>query len=657
MDKVTRLIKLSYLALFLFTPLIFTSFNSELFELPKMHLVYFLSSLILCLHLINVLNKYQPLIKKTPLNLPLFLFLISQIISTVLSVDPHTSVYGYYSRLNGGLLSVMAYITLYLIAVIYFDEQFKDRILTITLISGFIVSSYGILEHFGIDKHMWVQDVQNRVFSTLGQPNWLAAYLCVIIPFSLHRLLRASNTKQFITYYLISSNYYLCLLFTKSKSGLIAAAISLLIFFGFHLLWQLKQKKLKANFLFIIISILSLSILVNNPIKDLIFRQVDPPSQDVGNTINITPSQDIRKIVWQGALDLWRQFPLFGTGTETFAYSYYWTRPVAHNVTSEWDFLYNKAHNEYLNYLSTTGAFGLAAYSIFIIAVLLLTYKTLKTEHRSLTLPLLAAFISILITNFAGFSVVITSLFFFVLPALALPKNSNPKNYSKIKPLSFLPLLLLVFLSQKILFSYLADITYAESLTLDAQNDYPSALEKISLSLNYKKDPLYYSKASTMAAKIALMTNDPEHKQNYINQSVNYSDISVNISPANTNFWKERAQVYYYLSTINSEYFLESIQSLLKVSHLAPTDAKTYYLIGKFLDAVGQKDEAVSYYQQAIVLKPNYDHAYYNLANIYHSKNDWGKTVEYLNLTLQYAPNNVEAQELLDQLKATGSPR
>ena len=39
---------------------------------------------------------------------------------------------------------------------------------------------------------------------------------------------------------------------------------------------------------------------------------------------------------------------------------------MGHNLTSEWDFLYNKAHNEYLNYLATTGLFGLGSYLLFI---------------------------------------------------------------------------------------------------------------------------------------------------------------------------------------------------------------------------------------------------------------------------------------------------
>ena len=56
------------------------------------------------------------------------------------------------------------------------------------------------------------------------------------------------------------------------------------------------------------------------------------------------------------------KYPLFGTGVETFAYSYNFVRPLTHNLTSEWDYVYNKAHNEYFNYLATTGFIGLISY-------------------------------------------------------------------------------------------------------------------------------------------------------------------------------------------------------------------------------------------------------------------------------------------------------
>ena len=189
----TSIIQFLYLSLFFITPLIFTSATSELFEIPKMFFVYFITLLILFFHLFNWLQGKTPLYTKNKLIFPLFLFFIFQLISTFLSVDVHTSIFGYYSRLNGGLLSLISYSLLFIILPLYLTPKFKDKIISISLISGFLVSSFGILEHFGIDKNLWVQDVQSRVFSTLGQPNWLAAYLCILLPLSLNQALKNKN--------------------------------------------------------------------------------------------------------------------------------------------------------------------------------------------------------------------------------------------------------------------------------------------------------------------------------------------------------------------------------------------------------------------------------------------------------------------------------
>ena len=643
MKSFIKPVRFLFLVLFFFTPLIFTQSNSELFELPKMYFVYLLTILITTFHLLNVFQKQVPLIKKTFLNIPLAIFLLSQTISTVYSIDPHTSFYGYYSRLNGGLLSLICYSLLFFILNVYLDDQFKQRIINFFLLSGLLVSIYGIAQHFGIDKNWWVQDVQSRVFSTFGQPNWLAAYLCILIPFSLNQLFGSKKSLHKFYFILITSTFYITLLFTKSKSGLAAIAISLIIYLAFYLFKNIKNiAKAAIIALFFII----LSITIKNPIKDQLFPQKNITTTPVvtDTKLNITPSEDIRKIVWQGAIDLWKKFPFFGTGVETFAYSYYWTRPASHNLTSEWDYLYNKAHNEYLNYLATTGAVGFLSYIFLIISVLVFTIKNFS--------PLiLASYLSILITNSAGFSVVITSLFFFLLPSFLIhPKESkfNPLSKTKLR-LLIIPILIISFLLiKKTINFYLADIAYSQSETQDSNNDYTAALSYAQLSYKYNsQEPLYTDKLASIYSKLALSTG----KKDFVDQAIKFSDITVNISPANVNFWKQRAQVYLYLSTIDSKYFTESISSLSKAKALAPTDAKIYYSIGQFLETANLQKDAIPYYQKAIELKTNYDYAYFALAKIYLAQKETQLAKENLQKTIDYSyPTNAQAVELLKKI-------
>jgi len=148
---------------------------------------------------------------------------------------------------------------------------------------------------------------------------------------------------------------------------------------------------------------------------------------------DITSSGDIRLLVWNGAIKAWENNPIFGTGVETYAFAYYRYKSPAHNLTSEWDYLYNKAHNEYLNYLATTGIFGLGTYLGFLCIFFFIVFTNLRNRNDDTSLEvqklqadtvnlsqeklwtinfgLLAGYISILISNFFGFSVVIINLY------------------------------------------------------------------------------------------------------------------------------------------------------------------------------------------------------------------------------------------------------
>ena len=651
MKTLTSAIKNFYLLLFLVTPLIFTFSNSELFELPKMYFVYLVSVIIFTLHIINWIRGNIPLFQKHFALIPIIIFLISQIICTFTSIDIHTSFFGYSSRLNGGLLSILVFTLIYCFLIPYINDKFTQKIIDLSLLSGLFVSIYGIAQHFGIDKNIWVQDVQSRVFSTLGQPNWLAAYLCILLPFSIYKILKSTNKSSTISYLLLTSSYYLALLFTKSKSGIIAGIISISIFFlTYFIRNQLLQKNKRGFVLIFILIILSLSI--TNPIKEKIFsKQLKIENSKIEN-LNITPSGDIRKIVWKGSLALFKEFPLVGTGVETFAYSYYWTRPVEHNLTSEWDFLYNKAHNEYLNYLATTGLVGTIPYLVLIFTVLIvLIKKILNTKYQILNTAILSSFTSILITNAAGFSVVVVSLYFFLLPALV--ENNSSVN-TKTKPLRFskISILVTLFISlsliQNIFSAYIADVFFAKSTASDNQQNYQLAFSQITQSLDLSpNNPDYLITHSLAAAKMAVITKD----ENYINQATNSAEKATSISPANINFWKQKAQVYFYLSSLNKEYFIKTAESMLQAAKLAPTDAKIYFSLGQFLESTSLPDDAAFYYQKAIDLKSNYDHAYFALGKIYFDQKKYNLAKINLEQTLKYAPTNTDAQKLLDELK------
>ncbi|KKQ93473.1 MAG: hypothetical protein UT19_C0011G0018 [Candidatus Woesebacteria bacterium GW2011_GWB1_39_10b] len=444
LEKTKNYIAIIFYLAFFSIPLVFHPQTSELFEFNKMVLTYALTVVIVCFWFIRMILEKKIVFRRTILDIPLLIFLTSQTLSTLISIDARTSLLGYYSRFHGGLISSYSYSLLYWAFVSNMRYNTVVKSIRILFISTFLVSIWAIFEHFGhsfscllvpefgtFDVSCWVQDVQSRVYATLGQPNWLAAWIVAIIPLTwalaLNPKSQIPNSKQISNYkllnkllwILLSSIFFITLLYTKSRSGILAFALAFLLFWAFSFLLSsfnkihtTGAKKLIVNyFLIVLLTTITIAFSVGTPWTPNLMELVNNDKLITNNQSQITlpgpalevggsSSAEIRKIVWKGAVEIWKHYPILGTGVETFAFSYYNYRPVEHNLVSEWDFLYNKAHNEYLNFAATTGTVGLLSYLTLIVSTLLLFVKYLKFN---LSIALLSGYVSILVTNFFGF--------------------------------------------------------------------------------------------------------------------------------------------------------------------------------------------------------------------------------------------------------------
>ncbi|MBI3386059.1 O-antigen ligase family protein [Candidatus Gottesmanbacteria bacterium] len=686
-----RVIRAGFYLLVAVVPLLLTPWNYELFEYNKMMAVYALTVVIVGAWVVSMLAKRKITIPKTPLDIPIVLFFLSQLVSTVFSIDPHVSWYGYYSRFNGGMFSIISYILLYYAFVSHFSDEdgvirFASlvRFVRVMLVTGTVVALYGIAERLGIDKNLWVQDVQNRVFSSLGQPNWLAAYLVALapLPFAFAYEVKVQSFKfksylrspRFVIFFALSAIYFLTLLFTRSRSGLLGLVTAEAVFWGISLLTgrqpARKNRALQFPFAFINVAFM-LIIFVNgtgapavdrfitfgglkNEITKLASRSrpslpgepkpaIATPSAYVGPALEVggTESSVIRKYVWEGAVNAWRSSTktmLIGTGTETFAFDFYRFRPIAHNMTSEWDFLYNKAHNEYLNYLATTGIFGLGSYLALIGTFAWWFLKRMyrikeETEDNELFIirsALMAGWVSILVTNFFGFSVVIIQVFFFLFPAIVVslsPETKKSWTFALNLPLRVLGgtgalativALALLFILMRF---WQADTLYASGYRLDRAGSYGAARTLLTgaVSLN-SNEPLYHDElASALAGLtgVAVESKEATVAATLAQQSLKESDIAVSLSSQNVNFWKTRTKIFYQFSAFDPQFNQAALQTLEHALVLSPHDPKIVYNLAILSGRAGDNQKAIDYLKHAIELKTNYRDAYWALSIFY----------------------------------------
>ena len=804
LDKV---IEYAFYALVFFVPLFLTKWNYELFEYNKMMMTYGFTILIVGAWLGKMALAQRVLLKRTPLDIPILLFFLSQLASFIFSMDPHVSFWGYYSRFHGGLLSTITYITLYYALVSNFlknpkfealnpkqipnsksqiqnkssfehsnlghlhlfrisDLEFRVyKLLLIALSSGVIISIYGILEHFGssfsclvftgsFDVRCWVQDVQNRVFATLGQPNWLAAYMAILIPpalglalialtqgntrhsdevqsskfkvqnysakFKNEKSLMSYLTIRLFVYSFIGLLFYLTLLYTKSRSGYLGFWSANAVFW--FILWLKHKQTIVKPFIICHLAFVIIHFFVGSPFEQLngvTWHRLTAPQATVepapaGPALESggTESGAIRRIVWQGAWDIARDHPLFGTGVETFAFAYYKYRPLEHNITSEWDFLYNKAHNEYLNYAATTGFVGLGAYLLMIGWFVVWSLKQVNSKYearnskqylnsneenskrfehlnlfrisdfgfRILFIGLFCGWLSILVTNFFGFSVVVVALFFWLIPALLIVSTTSPLLLgdppageaggskgevfgSKTNTSTFQKILLsLILLST--LYSLLslfrlwqADAYFAQAYRIvrtdptEIQQSYDPFTKAIEIN---PSEPLYHDEFSYTLATLALAAKQQEDATLsglLSERAIAESDKALATSPENVNFWKTRTRVMYVLGQTDDTYFEDSLAAIQKAQTLAPNDAKIAYNVALLHMQLDQTEEAIQTLKKSVTLKSDYREPRFALAQLLEEQGDTGEARKQLEYILQHInPEDKEAKEKLNSL-------
>ena len=587
---VDRIIFFLYGCLFFLTPLIVYHKTSELFEFNKMIFIYFITASILFIWLTKMIIYKKIILKRTFLDVPLLLFFITQLISTLFSIDKHTSFFGYYGRFNGGLLSLFSYLILFY-AFVSTISKVSDvfKLLQFSLLSSLAVILIGLPGRVGYDFLCWIftRTLNNscwtvqfqpaiRMFSTLGQPNWLGAYLVIHFFIGFYFFMKSYGKRRLLM--IVYAGYlflnFAALLFTRSRSALLAMGIGVIVLLIYIIF---AKKKLIRPTLYFILSLGILLFIFKTGIEKIdkyisfLHGRAPVVSSRVESSA-ITDSADIRKIVWKGAWDLAVRYPWLGTGVETFAYSYYFTRPLSHNQTSEWDFIYNKAHNEYLNYLATTGFIGLGAYLILIFSFVWNMIKKLKIAD-SLQTILFISWMTILITNFFGFSTSTINLFFFLIPALIIiliqPYDQNKT--LKIISLSwrqksgflmnfFIFILLVIFLATY----FAADIFYAQAQEKAREDQYDEAVSLLDRSLNMHYEHVYQDKLSSYLATEAYLTS--YQRENTITQKLmvradQYNRLSLRASYDNMLYWRTKAKNYFlfYQMTSAKKYFYESI--------------------------------------------------------------------------------------------------
>ncbi len=181
------------------TPVFFNVYSSRVFEPDKLTTLRALSLVMAILWLVRFLEEWMHGKKpvrfswQTPMVLPALLTMGIYLISSIFSLVPYTSFIGSYQRLQG-TYTLFGYLVIFfaILTSLRTREQLS-RLMTVLILNSLPVSLYGIIQHNGLDPLPWAGDVQRRVASNMGNAIFVAAYLVMIVPLTIARIIQSFN--------------------------------------------------------------------------------------------------------------------------------------------------------------------------------------------------------------------------------------------------------------------------------------------------------------------------------------------------------------------------------------------------------------------------------------------------------------------------------
>lgn len=626
-------------AFLLLLPILFLSITTDAFVLPKEIVLSISTGILIVIFGIRTIMEGRLKLKNSPFDLPVFLFTLAAFISAILS--------------RNQLDSLTAFVPLFFLSLMYFcivnlvKREKQLLFLMSALITGAVISSLITILSFVKIYPLPFAYSQVPYFTTFGSLLDQALYLALTLPIAGY-FLYAFNSKN-VSKDSSASSFVLDRKERKMSASIIAFGISFLI----------------------IAASLGITVYMLTTSQKPLILPFDTGLQTGLNSL----SQDSGNVLTSF---------LFGSGFGTYITDFTRFKSAAYNLNPTlWSFTFFRSSSFLLEILATTGLLGFTSF-------LFLIFKVIK--EKSFFLPLVVAIIGAIVLPF---SFTLLSLFFVMLAIFAvirmhndpnrfneiefyivalkkglfafrpegeqMHQNSQEKRYSKLLPLVFM-LLLLVIVGVPLLYTvrfFVSDLTFQKSLVAASQNN---GLETYNLQVKaiqtYPYRDIYHRSFSqtnlALANSLASATKDkdasPSAEQQkqivqLIQQSISSGRTAVSIAPLTTFNWNNLSSIYRGLIGFGQNADQFTVLTAQQAVALDPNNPQQYIELGGIYYQLGAYDDAIRQFQVAIRLKEDYANAYYNLGHAYEAKKDLKNALAAYQVVLSLVTNDKEGKK------------
>ncbi len=303
--------------------------------------------------LIILILFFKKKYKKNKIDIFLLLIIIFALISTIFAYKPNKALFGEWGRYEG-LFVICYYMTIIFITSFLKKEDRKIIVYSI-LVFGFIQCIYAICQKLNLfNVYTRIEKGWRWATGFTGNRNFFGTLMLSCICYSIGLYIKSKGKIETICLLTLTYIFSVGLLLSKTRSAMIGLVIVMMILF----IYAIKKKYLKKYitlFLVLVFSTALMQLLNLTPV----IKYVNTAKTEISNTIkgNVDDGYGSGRIeIWKKTIQIVPRYIVHGIGVDNFA-NIIDGKPIIRENT-----IVDKAHNEYLQILVTTGIFSLISY-------------------------------------------------------------------------------------------------------------------------------------------------------------------------------------------------------------------------------------------------------------------------------------------------------
>jgi len=597
LDKINTLIISSFV---FFIPLFFLPVTAEFYDFNKNYLLWLGVIIGFLLWGIKIIREQKLEIKSSPFVLPLFLWLIASVLSTVFSSPNKVEAL----LLPGGVGTLVGLFLFYFL-ILNLTEERQEVFWALTA-SGVVLALLIVYQFFGLGE----------------------------------KLIPVSSTFAFAR----------AKIWTPAGSflGVVSLTLAILPLLIFWIFKNFPKNPLKTA----VTACLTLILIASSVLA--VYQML--PGKPA--TLTLLPYSSS----WAIAVESFKQKPLLGIGPVNFISAFNRFRPVSFNQADFWNLRFGAASSFFFQLWTELGLLGLGAFVLLLanLGKYIKRSKNISECGGVITAILLLLFIPQNFPQLFAFFVLLACVGE-VKEKISL---RLPGNFRWLPLTGVILLLspLVWFAAQayegEIYFKKSLN-ALAKNDGLGTYNNQIKAIQKNPYRVDFR---LSYSQTNLALAN-SIATNPPsgqltdQDRNNItqlIQQAIREARAATALNPTNAVTWENLAQIYRQLINFAQGADQWTIASYQQAIVNDPINPRLRLDLGGLFYSLGNYDEAQKIFRIVVELKPDYANGWYNLAAAYREDKKYQQAYQAMQQTLALVPTNSadwqKAKEELDEL-------